>query len=107
LLSKSELKRVNNTTSWKGRGVLSTRDVVLLDLNLPRRTGLEVLTRIRESLVCATVPVIIVTSSRAPNDREAAQRLQATRYFQKPSNYDDFMRLGEIVKEIVGADRVR
>lgn len=83
-------------------GETTIPDVVLLDLNLPRRNGHMVLAEIRESARCAKVPVIIVTSSNAPKDREAASQLGATRYFHKPSEFDAFMLLGRVVREVMG-----
>ena len=76
-------------------------DIVLLDLNLPRVTGHTLLARLRQSPVCGHVPVIIVSSSRATQDRENAARLGATLYFCKPNNLDEFMRLGDIIKTLV------
>lgn len=74
-------------------------DLVLLDLNLPRATGSRVLTRIRQSPRCAGVPIIIITSSDSPLDRESAARLGATGYFQKPGDLAGFMQLGRIVRD--------
>jgi CheY-like chemotaxis protein len=83
-------------------GEMPCPDVVLLDLNLPRRNGTEVLARIRESPSCGQVPVIVVTSSNARRDRETMVRLGASEYFHKPSDYDGFMSLGEVVRRVVG-----
>ncbi len=83
-------------------GELPCPDVMLLDLNLPKRNGEQLLRRMRASPLCGTVPVIIVTSSDAPRDREATSRLGVSRYFRKPSNYDEFLRLGEVVRAVVG-----
>ncbi len=77
-------------------------DIVLLDLNLPKRSGEVLLQKLREMPVCAGIPVIIVTSSDSPRDRETAARLGANSYFRKPADFDEFLRLGAIVKEIVG-----
>jgi two-component system, chemotaxis family, response regulator Rcp1 len=74
-------------------------DLVLLDLNLPRATGSRVLTRIRQSPRCVGIPIIIITSSDSPLDRESAARLGATGYFQKPGDLAGFMQLGRIVRE--------
>jgi len=73
-------------------------DLVLLDLNLPRATGSRVLMRIRQSPKCAATPIIIVTSSDSPLDREVAAQLGATGYFQKPGDLAGFMQLGRIVR---------
>ena len=79
---------------------LACPDVILLDLNLPKIGGHELLQRIRAHPVCSTVPVIIVTSSDAASDRDLAARLGATYYFRKPSGLDDFMKLGGIVEKV-------
>ncbi len=74
-------------------------DLVLLDLNLPRATGSRVLTRIRQSPRCAVTPIIIITSSDSPLDRENSASLGATGYFQKPGDLAGFMQLGRVVRE--------
>jgi len=75
--------------------------LVLLDLNLPKKTGAEVLECVRRSHRCGDVPVIILTSSDSPKDREQVARLGATRYFRKPSRLAEFMRLGDLVREVL------
>jgi CheY-like chemotaxis protein len=72
--------------------------LVLLDLNMPRRSGQEVLTHLRQSEKMAAAPVIIVTSSDSPVDREELARLGANDYFCKPSTYEEYMKLGEVVR---------
>jgi len=82
-------------------GELPCPDVVLLDLTLPRRNGIEVLRQIRQGSRCGKTPVIIVTSSDALKDRESVAQLGATSYFRKPSSFDEFMRLGKVVNEVI------
>jgi CheY-like chemotaxis protein len=77
-------------------------NVALLDLNLPKGSGHELLQAIRSHPTCAQVPVIIVTSSEAPQDRKRAAQLGANRYFRKPAELDEFMELGAIVKQLMG-----
>ncbi len=79
-------------------GSHSCPDLVLLDLNLPRAPGSRVLTRIRQSPHCSATPIIIVTSSDSPFDKEKAVQLGATDYFQKPGDLAGFMQLGLIVR---------
>ena len=74
-------------------------DVLLLDLNVPRCTGDEVLERIRRSPRLAHAPVVIMTSSESPADRDRLMKLGATEYFRKPSNLGEFMTLGRLVRE--------
>jgi CheY-like chemotaxis protein len=77
-------------------------DVVLLDLNLPKLDGPEVLTQFRKHPQCALTPVIVISSSDAHRDRERMASLGISRYFRKPSDLDEFLRLGAIVREVVG-----
>ncbi len=78
--------------------------IVLLDLNLPRKGGARVLERIRHSQRCGRVPVVVVTSSDSPGDKSQASRLGATRYFQKPLDLVEFMKLGPLVREVLGTE---
>jgi two-component system, chemotaxis family, response regulator Rcp1 len=71
--------------------------LVLLDLNLPKRSGTEVLAYLRRSKKCARAKVLVVTSSNSPTDRAATQQLGANGYFLKPPSYDEFLKIGEIV----------
>jgi CheY-like chemotaxis protein len=75
--------------------------VILLDLNLPRRSGAEVLARISQSSRLAQVPVVIVTSSDAASDRAETARLGARRYFVKPRDLDEYLKLGTVVKDVL------
>ncbi len=76
-------------------------DFAVLDVNLPRCNGIQVLERLRNTARCAAAPVIIFTSSDSPEDKAAALRLGANRYFEKPTDLDGFMKLGKLVKEIL------
>jgi CheY-like chemotaxis protein len=76
-------------------------DLVLLDLKLPKRDGHEVLEHMRASIQCAHVPVVIVTSSNAPEDRDKAAKLGATRYIRKPHRLDEFIQIGAVLKELL------
>jgi len=78
-------------------------DVILLDLNLPRITGEEVLWKLRHSPVCRDVPIVVVTSSDSPRDRAATARLGVIRYFRKPMDYDEFMKLGDLVSAVLAS----
>jgi chemotaxis family two-component system response regulator Rcp1 len=75
--------------------------LVILDLNLPKKNGLEVLEHLRRSRRCANLPVIVVTSSDSRQDREQTVRPGATRYFRKPSDYEQFLKLGEVLKQVL------
>jgi DNA-binding response OmpR family regulator len=74
--------------------------LLLLDLNVPRRTGDEVLRRIKRSPKCANIPVIVITSSDSREDRQKASELGADEYFRKPSNLTEFLELGKLVRRL-------
>ena len=101
LLVRSDGEQMSDFIDQIDAGAARCPDVVLLDLNLPRRSGVSLLERLRQSSLCGEVPVIVVTSSASPQDREIATRLGASSYFQKPSDFDEFMRLGSLVRQFV------
>lgn len=76
-------------------------DLVILDLNLPRRPGRDVLERVRSSGRCGHVPVVVLTSSNDQRDRDDAERLGASMYIRKPSRLSDLLKLGEVFKAFV------
>jgi CheY-like chemotaxis protein len=76
--------------------------LIILDLNLPRHDGIEILQKIRESAVLGHVPVAVLTSSDSPRDRVLANELGATRYLRKPSNLEEFLSLGAVFKDLLG-----
>ncbi|HVV44850.1 MAG TPA: response regulator [Bryobacteraceae bacterium] len=75
--------------------------LVILDLNLPRKRGVDVLRHMRASRRCAEALVLIVTSSDSNQDREAAFELRADGYFRKPAGYDLYMELGDVVRQLL------
>ncbi len=75
--------------------------LVILDINLPKKQGSDVLRHMRQSRKCANVPVIAVSTSDSAEDRERMTKLGMDRYFRKPSDYDEFMKLGQIVKALL------
>ena len=76
-------------------------DLLLLDMHLPKRSGEDILRVLRSTERCAQTPVVVLTSSDAPRDRETAQKHAAFYYFRKPSRLADFMKLGSVVCAIL------
>ena len=72
-------------------------DVVLLDLNLPRKDGREVLADMKQDPALRGIPVVILTTSTSEADIVCAYDLQANLYVNKPVDLDEFL---GIVKEI-------
>jgi two-component system, chemotaxis family, response regulator Rcp1 len=79
--------------------------LVILDINLPRKQGGEVLSHLRQSRRCREALVLTVSTSESIKDRKQMESLGATKYFHKPSDYEQFMKLGDIVKALL-ADRL-
>ncbi len=73
-------------------------EFLLLDLNLPKKDGFEVLRRLRESSKYKDVPVLIVTSSDSRSDQSRASEMGAG-YFRKPPSYEGFLKLGAVLKK--------
>jgi PAS domain S-box-containing protein len=79
-------------------------DVVILDLNLPRKGGLEVLSEVKRDPELRRIPVVVLSSSRAEADVARAYESQATAYFVKPvSDYRTVVEL--IVRFVFAAER--
>lgn len=76
---------------YQGRGQGELPVVVLLDLKLPRMSGLELLGAIRENERTKTLPVVILTSSVEERDRMAAYSNHANSYVQKPVDHQQFV----------------
>ena len=76
-------------------------DIVILDINLPKKQGGEVLRHMRGRARCSRAYVIVVSTSDSERDKEIMKELGADVYFRKPSEFDEFMKLGEIVKDVL------
>jgi CheY-like chemotaxis protein len=72
-------------------------DIVLLDLNLPRKNGTEVLAEIKGDPSLATIPVVVLTTSRAQEDVLRSYEMHANAYVTKPVDFDRFR---EVVHQI-------
>lgn len=78
----------------EGRGL---PQFILLDLKLPKLSGLEVLERIKSDPVTAVVPTVILTSSKQEEDRLAGYRLGVNSYVRKPVDFNEFV---EAVRQV-------
>lgn len=81
----------------------SCPDLIVLDLNVPRKSGHQVLEQMRRSRSCADLPIIVLTSSDANDDKALAMKLGATKYIRKPLRLDDFLGLGGIFRDILSS----
>ncbi|MEU1538759.1 response regulator [Actinacidiphila glaucinigra] len=67
-------------------------DLIVLDLNMPRMNGRELLAVIKNDEDLRAIPVVVLTTSSAPDDVSGAYRRHANAYVTKPVNLDDFER---------------
>ncbi|MGH3912550.1 MAG: response regulator [Pseudonocardiaceae bacterium] len=65
-------------------------DLILLDLNLPRRDGREVLAEVKDDPALAHIPIIVLTTSSAEEDVLRSYQLHANAYITKPMDFDSF-----------------
>jgi CheY-like chemotaxis protein len=72
-------------------------DLILLDLNLPRRDGREVLAEIKTDDTLRPIPVIVLTTSQADEDIVRSYQLHANAYVTKPVDFDRFI---SVVRQI-------
>ena len=82
-------------------GLQPSPDLVIIDLNLPKKPGKEVLKRMRACDACKDIPVVVLTSSDARKDKEDIAPFAPLHYLKKPSKLDDFMTLGALFRQIV------
>lgn len=73
---------------------------LLLDINLPKADGFEVLRRLRASERCRSIPVVVISSSDSPGDRGNAAKMGAG-YFRKPPSYEEFLKVGGVLKRLL------
>lgn len=73
-------------------------DLMLLDLNLPRTDGFEVLETIKNDPALASLPVLVLTSSEATEDIVKSYELCANAYLTKPTDPDEFAEIGRAVE---------
>jgi CheY-like chemotaxis protein len=75
-------------------------DLIVLDLNMPKSDGREILRRLRDSPHFQDVPVMVLSSSDSPHDRVETAELGARCYVRKPSTLDEFLEIGAVAKDL-------
>ncbi len=72
--------------------------VILLDINLPKVNGLEVLQRLKSHPVFRRIPVVVLTSSRENSDLKTAYDLGVNSYIEKPVSFNKFIEVAEHIE---------
>jgi CheY-like chemotaxis protein len=91
------LFRPNSATAWES----PAPDLVIVDLNLPKHGGLEIIEQMRANPKFAEVPVVILSSSSAPRDRAKMENFRVRRYIVKPAGLEEFIRIGWQIRELL------
>lgn len=92
----------------RGRfGATPPPDLVILDLNLPRNDGTEILEAMRATESYAETPVAILSSSSSSREQAKMEGLRVKRFIVKPPDLDKYMRIGVILRELLAEERAR
>jgi CheY-like chemotaxis protein len=105
--------KVHNNLSWVTDGVEALAflrhegayaaaprpDLILLDLNLPRKDGREVLAEVKAEERLRRIPIVILTTSQAEEDIVKAYHLNANCYISKPVDLEQFMKVIKTIKD--------
>jgi two-component system, chemotaxis family, response regulator Rcp1 len=76
-------------------------DLVVLDLNLPKTDGIEILEAMRNTVAFADIPVAVLSSSSSPRERARMEGFRVARYMTKPPDLEEFMQIGLIVRDLL------
>ncbi|MFC4454158.1 response regulator [Deinococcus sonorensis] len=90
-LARDGVEALDLLTPPGGDGPGLSPRLVLLDLNMPRKNGFEVLNALKANDQTRHLPVVILTTSAAQSDVERCYQLQANAYVTKPSGLDEFI----------------
>lgn len=103
--SEIELRSCNNgrraidLLTSDGGLLAESIDLVLLYLNLPGRSGFEILKRLREASAFDTIPIVVLSSSTNRDDRRRVYEWSANAYITKPTDPDEFIQtIGAVVR---------
>ena len=77
-------------------------DLVLLDLNMPRKDGRAVLAEVKADRDLCTIPVVVLTTSSAAQDIRHSYELHANAYVTKPSDFDEFTTVVRCIERFFG-----
>jgi chemotaxis family two-component system response regulator Rcp1 len=76
-------------------------DLMLVDLHLPSKDGGQIVAEARSGRRLLKTPIIVMTSSSSPQDRNRISQLGASLYFHKPEDLNAFMQIGQLVKDVI------
>lgn len=103
LYPQDHMKAISDgAEAWDYLRRYSDIDLVILDLNLPKKDGLEILMEIRRDEKLKSLPVVILTTSKLQADQQASELLQANGCFTKPMRFPDLLELVKSMRQLAG-----
>ncbi|MDX2152854.1 MAG: response regulator [Bryobacteraceae bacterium] len=88
---------------WRS-GRVEPPDLLVLDLNLPKSEGLEILAAIRAERRLQGLPVAVLSSSSSQRDKQALEHLGIAAYLTKPADLDEYLDIGGVLKQLALGD---
>ncbi len=95
---KDGVEALEFLNQWNGHAEAPYPDLILLDLNLPRKDGREVLAEIKEHPRLRLIPVVVMTTSEAERDLIKSYDLHANAYVVKPIDLDRFVQVVQAIE---------
>jgi len=89
---------VQAITYLKNRGERRKPDLILLDLNMPKKNGWEVLAECKADAALRSIPIVVFTTSQAPQDVRRCYELGANSFITKPFDLDAFKQAIEVIE---------
>lgn len=81
------------------RGRRDPPELIILDLNLPKLGGLDILTELMHTSELPSVPIVVLSSSESPRDKAGVAAIPHSCFLKKPMDLDGFIRVGESIQE--------
>lgn len=75
----------------------SVPDLIILDLNIPKINGLEVLKRLRTETKTMTIPIVVLTSSKEEKDIQLSSKYGANSFIRKPVDFVEFTKIADLI----------
>jgi CheY-like chemotaxis protein len=88
---------------FRGEATADAPDLLILDLNLPKSDGLEILQAARSNPAFAELPVLVLSSASSPRELSKLLAFGRVRFQTKPSDLDRYLKLGDFVKEFLAS----
>ncbi len=92
------LRYLRHETEYDDRAQFPDPDLILLDLNMPRKNGREALIELKSDERLRHIPTVVLTTSRSEEDIASSYAMGANSYLIKPTNFKDLVGMAEVVR---------